>query len=110
MLWAVTVFALAFLLFPSYVGVILDSNATEVSDNMRRSELTIEGMTCAGCSTMAAKAIRSVSGVLAAEVSYETGKAVVGSDPCCDVPKESILAALKRAGYQGTFIAQGESS
>lgn len=110
MLWAVAVIAVVFLLTPSYIGVFLGSNSPGVADNMQRSELTLEGMTCEGCSAIAANAIRSVSGVLAAEVSYENGKAVVGSAPCCDVPKESILAALERVGYRGTFIAQGESS
>jgi len=108
-LWAVAVVAVAFLLFPSYVGAILRSDTTPISDTMQQSELTIEGMTCEGCSAIAAKSIRSVPGVLSAEVSYADGKAVVGSDLCCSVPTESILAALELAGYRGTFIVKGES-
>jgi len=72
---------------------------------MNRSVLSIEGMTCEGCSSTVAMAIRSVPGVLAVHVSYEEGQAVVGSEASGAVPQEKILAALNRAGYHGSFVS-----
>lgn len=105
MLWVVTVLAVAFLFFPSYVGALLGTgNAAAVTADMNRAVLQIEGMTCEGCATTVAQAIRQVPGVMAVEVSYEKRQAVVGTEACCAVPKDKILAALKQAGYSGTFV------
>ena len=104
MLWGVTVMAIAFLLFPSYVGVFLGSDGSKVTASMNRSVFAIEGMTCEGCSSIAAKAIRGVHGVLAVEVSYADGQTVVGTDASCTVPNEKLLAAIESAGYHGTLV------
>lgn len=103
MLWGVTVLAVAFLLFPSYVGTYIGSDGSTVNASMNRSVFAIEGMTCEGCSAIAAKAIREVPGILAVEVSYEDGQAVVGSDTCCAVPKDAVLKAIELAGYTGSI-------
>ena len=107
MLWVVTVLAVAFLLFPQYVGFLLGTaggaDAT-VTAGMNRAVLKIDGMTCEGCAATVAQAIRSVPGVLAVEVSYEKSEAVVGTEACCPIPKEKILAALEKAGYSGRFV------
>jgi copper chaperone CopZ len=71
---------------------------------MNRSVFAIEGMICEGCSSIAAKAIRDVPGVLVVEVSYVDGQAVVGTEACCTVPNEKLLAAIESAGYRGTFV------
>lgn len=111
MLWAVTVLAVAFLFFPSYVGLLLGTgNQSALSDNMNRAVLQIDGMTCEGCATTVAQAIRQVPGVLAVEVSYEKKQAVVGTEACCPMPKEKILAALKNAGYSGRFVTEAVKS
>ncbi len=104
MLWGVTVVAVAFLLFPSYVGAVLGGDGSKVTASMNRSVFAIEGMTCEGCSAIAAKAIRGVPGVLAVEVSYADGQAVVGTEVGCTVPNEKLLAAIESAGYHGTLI------
>jgi copper chaperone CopZ len=101
MLWAVTVLAVAFLLFPSYVGALLGGDGSQVTGNMNRTMLTIEGMTCEGCSTIAAQAIRRVPGVLAVEVSYEDGQAVVGTEAGWAFPKDAVLKTIEDAGYIG---------
>lgn len=109
MLWAVTAFAVAVLLFPNYVGVLLggtggtaveDSQAADVS----RMVLAVEGMTCEGCAAIAAEAIRQVPGVLAVEVDYEAKQAVVTTDADRPVPRDDILKAIGSAGYDGTFL------
>ena len=107
MLWVVTVLAVAFLFFPSYVGRLVGTGAgPAVTANVNQTVLQVEGMTCEGCAAIAEKAIRGVPGVLAAQVDYEKGEAVVGTDVCCPVPNDQILAALKKAGYAGRFAEQ----
>ncbi len=104
MLWVVTVLAAAFLFFPNYVGVLFGTgNDAAVTENMNRAVIQIEGMTCEGCATTVGQAIRQVPGVLAVEVSYEKRQAVVGTERGSAVPQDKILAALKKAGYSGTF-------
>lgn len=104
MLWVVTALAVAFLLFPNYVGAFLGGgDGKRVTTSMNRASLKVEGMTCEGCASLVEKAIRSVPGVLAVEVDYQKGQAVVGTEPCCPVPRDGILAALEKAGYRGSF-------
>lgn len=109
MLWGVTVMAVVFLLFPSYVGAFLGGDGKTVTDNMNRAVIKVEGMTCEGCSAIAAKAIRTAPGVLAVEVNYEEGEAVVGTEICCPVPTKEILAAISDAGYSGHHIKDKET-
>lgn len=107
MLWVVTVLAVVFLLFPQYVGFLLGTaggDSATVTADMHQAIVRIDGMTCEGCATTVARAIRKVPSVLAVEVSYEKKQAVVGTEICCPMPKEKILAALKNAGYAGEII------
>ena len=107
MLWIVTVMAVAFLLFPSYVGAFLGgSDGKTVTENMNSAVIKVEGMTCEGCSALVAKAIRTAPGVLAVEVNYEKGEAVVGTEICCPIPTDKILTALKDAGYSGEIVEE----
>jgi len=105
MLWAVTVLAVAFLFFPSYVGLLFGTgDAAAVTENMNRAAFQIDGMTCEGCATTVAQAIRQVPGVAAVEVSYEKRRAVVGTEAGRPLPKHEILKALKDAGYSGSVM------
>ena len=104
MLWGVTVLAVAFLLFPSYVGAFLGGDGRTITASMNRSVLTIEGMTCEGCSAIVAKAIRGVPGVVAVEVSYEDGQVAVGTEACCAFPRDPVRKAIKDAGYTGSIL------
>lgn len=108
MLWVVTIAAIAFLFFPSYVGAFLDGDRHGVTANMNRSVFTIEGMTCEGCSSIAAKAIGDVPGVLAVEVDYEERKVVVGTKARSVFPKDTVLKAIEEAGYTGSFLKEKE--
>ncbi len=104
MLWVVTALVVAFLLFPSYVGAFLGGDDRMITASMNRSVLTIEGMTCEGCSAIVAKAIRGVPGVVAVEVSYEDGQVAVGTEACCAFPRDPVLKAIKDAGYTGSIL------
>ncbi|MFH1303676.1 MAG: mercuric transporter MerT family protein [Planctomycetota bacterium] len=111
MLWVVTVLVIAFLFFPSYVSLLFGTgNNVAVTENMNRAVFQIEGMTCEGCATTVAQAIRQVPGVVAVEISYEKRRAVVGVKPGSPIPKEEILAALKKAGYSGELLRTEETS
>lgn len=110
-LWGVTVLAVVFLLFPSYVSLVFDpGNDAAVTENMNRAVFQMEGMTCEGCATTVAYAIRQVPGVVAVDVSYENGQAIVGMKSDNPIPKEVILTALKKAGYTGELLNTQESS
>ena len=105
MLWVVTVLAVTFLFFPKYVGVLLGAGGrTVVTTNMNRAVFKVEGMTCEGCAATVEKAIRTIPGVLAVEVDYPSGRAVVGTEACCPVPRVEISKALEKAGYTGTIV------
>ena len=111
MLWGVTMMAVAFLFFPSYVGALFgtgDENA--VTNDMNQAVIKVEGMTCEGCSTTVAQAIRSVPGVQGVTVSYAKREAIVGTAPSKPIPKDKIIAALKDAGYAGRFVKSAEAS
>ena len=102
MLWGVTVLAVAFLFFPSYVGVFLGTtDDSALSENMNQAVFKIEGMTCEGCATILAETIKTAPNVLAVKVDYESGEAVVGTEICCPVPEEEILLAIQQAGFKG---------
>jgi len=103
MLWGVTVAAIAFLLFPNYVGTLFGTGGqATVTENMHRSVFKIEGMTCDGCATTVSQAISQVSGVLAVDVSYEQKQAVVGTN--APVQSSAIEDALTKAGYKGELV------
>lgn len=106
MLWGVTVLALAFLFFPSYVGAFLGGDGKTVTEDMNRVVIQLDGMTCDACAASIAEAIRDVPGVLAVEVDYAKSEATVGTEFCCSIPKEQILAAIKNAGFSATVIRE----
>lgn len=63
----------------------------------RRTELLVEGMTCASCVARVEKALRKVPGVLAAAVNLATEKATVDALP--GVSFATLAAAIDKAGY-----------
>jgi copper chaperone CopZ len=98
-LWGVMVMALAFLAFPSYIGVIL--RPSSVATEGTATVITIDGMTCEGCAALVETAIRDVPGVISATVDFKSKRATVVAEPCCPLPVDDVLAAVKDAGYRG---------
>lgn len=104
MLWVVTAAAVAFAFFPHYVGTILQGPPSgDVEGDTVKSVIAIKGMTCEGCSAIAAKAIGDVPGVVAVDVDYETGRAIILTEQGSPAPRDEILSALEGSGYFGTF-------
>ena len=67
------------------------------------STIAVGGMTCTGCSGRVRDSLEALDGVLSAEVSHETGQAVVSHS---GTGREAMLAAITSAGY----IADGASA
>jgi len=59
-------------------------------------KLNITGMTCGHCVAHTKKSLEAVPGVESAEVTLETGSAVVKGN----VTPEALVAAVKEAGYE----------
>lgn len=67
-----------------------------------RYEMTIQGMTGGHCQSRVIKALQEISGVLAAEVNLEQGKAWV--DAIEDVSPETLCEAVEDWGFHITKI------
>ncbi|MFC0399692.1 heavy metal translocating P-type ATPase [Paraburkholderia rhizosphaerae] len=68
------------------------------------AELEIHGMTCASCVMRVEKALAKVPGVARATVNLATEKATVDADASVSV--DTLLAAVRKAGYDATPLAQ----
>ncbi len=72
-------------------------------EKMMQKTIKIEGMMCTHCSGHVQKALLALDGVTEAQVSHESGTAVV---TCADtVTEESLTHAVAEAGYTVTGIA-----
>lgn len=106
MLGVVTILAVAFLLFPQYVGFLLVSRdaASETlaeSPLVTNTTIAIEGMSCEGCAVALQSRLKDVSGVLNARVDYANKQAIVSTESCCPFPKDDILKAIEESGFVG---------
>ncbi len=106
-LWVVTVMAVAFLFFPSYMKFFMSGEPATNNPLARTTIFSVEGMTCEGCSVLVEKAIKKVPGVLSVKVGYERKRAVVTSEACCPTPTEAIIDAVQTAGYRATVVETG---
>ena len=106
MLWGVTILAVAFLLFPQYVGFLLvsrDAASETVAESplVTNTTIAIEGMTCEGCAVALQNRIKDVPGVLDARVDYANKQTIVSTESCCPFPKDDILKAIEESGFVG---------
>ena len=67
---------------------------------MKETNLKIEGMHCAGCSTRLEKVLNNLEGVEIAKVSLEEKKATIKYDET-KISLESIKEAIGDAGFKG---------
>ena len=80
-------------------GLVGIAPAPTTAPTAETAELTISGMTCAGCVHTIEKRLNSISGVADAEVNLATGTAAVAFDPSRTGPAE-LRQAIEEAGYQ----------
>lgn len=109
MLWGVTVLVVAFLFFPSYVGLLLagrsDAGAVRQDDPLvRQTVMAVDGMHCEGCAMLVEKSIEDVLGVLDVTADYESQQAIVLTKACCPFPKDEVLKAMQQAGYSARVV------
>lgn len=67
---------------------------------MKETNLKIEGMHCAGCSTRLERVLNNLEGVETAKVSLEEKKATIKYDKT-KISLESIKEAIDDAGFKG---------
>lgn len=78
------------------------------SNTQKRISLSLSGMHCTSCSLIIEKSLKKVSGVKEAHVNFAAEKALITFDEST-VKKESLLEAVKHAGYTATFIDEKDS-
>lgn len=66
--------------------------------NMQTELLQVTGMTCGGCTSNVANALKKIDGVVDAHVSLAAGEATVKFDERMTSP-EHLRLAVQRAGY-----------
>ena len=67
---------------------------------MKETNLKIEGMHCAGCSTRLERVLNNLEGVETAHVSLEEKKATIKYDET-KISLESIKEAIEDVGFKG---------
>ena len=78
-------------------------NHTQEEKNMEQKNMTIEGMMCEHCQARVKDALEKIEGVSSAQVSHESGTAVVSLSGA--VSDEALTAAVVDAGYEVKKIA-----
>jgi len=73
------------------------SATTEEPDALQRVDLTVEGMTCAGCASRIQSSLDEVDGVADANVNFATGRATVRHRP--GVEAAALRQAVEELGY-----------
>lgn len=103
-LWASAVVVAAFLLFPNYVGLLLDAGAADTSSDVGADAteyvFMIEGMSCEACAVTLRHELAGVEGVIEAQVDYATKTATIRT---VDInTNDRVLSAASRLGYEAT--------
>lgn len=60
--------------------------------------LAVEGLSCGGCSETVTAALSALSGVYAAAIDYQTGRAEIAYDPA-KIKVDALIAEIKKSGY-----------
>ena len=102
-LWIVAFLAVAFAFYPKW-GPALGIGAAKAPSlqTIRAAqtiELKISGMTCEGCARTVRNALKTVPGVVDAEVSYQQGKALVKLTEVQAI-RQRLAKAVEEAGYK----------
>jgi len=64
---------------------------------MTTTTLKIQGMTCPHCAQRVKESLESLTGILAAHVSLQTGEAVI--DHGDELSRDAMRKAIEQAGY-----------
>lgn len=98
-----SVFALLSIALPYYSGIFYYDNAKEVivsnKDDLIKTTIEIEGMTCDACQEHVDHAINELEGIVSVKTSYSLEKTVVEFDNTKTDIKD-ILNAINSTGYK----------
>lgn len=75
---------------------------THIENNQMMTELNIEGMSCGHCAAAVDRALRSVPGVEAVQVSLESGQARVQGN----ADQAAMMTAVAEEGYAAMPASQ----
>src|SRR5690554_6143346 len=78
---------------------VVEKTGYRASWGEERTDLQVQGMSCAACSNRVEKALQKVEGVASASVNLATGRASILHDPGLVSPAD-LRAAVEKTGYQ----------
>lgn len=102
MLWISTVLVAVFAAYPYIAGGLASSSGSATAApvaNAKTVQIHVDGMTCEACSTQIAEDLTKVKGVIAVDVRYRDGLAVVTYDPA-QVRPEAFPPVIDNLGYK----------
>ncbi|NTV90850.1 MAG: cation-translocating P-type ATPase, partial [Clostridiales bacterium] len=76
----------------------IKSTTENVNTSLKKTELSIEGMSCAACSASVERSTRKLEGVASAQVNLTTNRGFFEYDPS-KVKLSEIKAAIEKAGF-----------
>ena len=71
----------------------------QVPANAAKVFIPVNGMTCGGCAKSIHNALLKIDGVYSAEITYESGKAVIAYDKA-KVQVDALVKVIEQAGYK----------
>ncbi|MEK9671588.1 MAG: cation-translocating P-type ATPase [Rhodospirillaceae bacterium] len=80
-----------------------DTGPAGAEKPLEQLDLTVTGMSCAGCAQSVARALQGVAGVAAADVNFAAGRAHLSFDPGM-APPAVLIEAVTKAGYQASLV------
>lgn len=93
----------AFVLMGLVFFTISMDNAWSAEGNLKQITLKVEGMSCAACPATVKAALKRLSGIVNADVSYKEKKATVSYHEG-KVTVEEMIKAVEDAGYMASPV------
>ncbi len=106
MLWLTAALVLIFAFSPYFTGFlwpkVTQSKVAPQTPAVQTVTFQVEGMTCGGCAANVESALKNVTGVIQADVNFETKTATVSFDPA-KANREKLAESVKKAGFVPVF-------
>ncbi len=111
MLWSSTVVVVAFILFPRYIGKLMDNGSSQgqtisaAADQGGQTYIfDVDGMSCSACAVTLQSELVNLDGVTSVQIDYDTKTAQVRATG--DQTTQHIIQTTKNAGYTATLRTQ----
>lgn len=107
-LWIITAVSVMLITFPYYSAAFFPTEIEDIviiqSNNIVKSKVNIEAMSCIACEKSVDHALKSKKGVVSATSSYKTGTAYVEYDTTKVKPEQLKKVVEDKVGYKVTSI------